>query len=126
MTGDEALTKLQELAAGVIESVLEDFSVCLDYSPQSLPRLDRLHPYFIDLKPELRNAYVAALGAYLGEVVIHSLGGEWDFDFWDQTCVRVGECWFFPFKTADEWLKGEKNFSDMYKIVMDPLGNKAQ
>lgn len=89
--GEKSMGKLVEVAVAMAEWIakaLNSSGYKADFSPQSLWEIDRFveenskdgQPIPGGLLGESFGARIFALGAYIGEVIIRSIGGEWRGD----------------------------------------------
>jgi hypothetical protein len=103
----------------------------LDYSPESLTRVEELiDKLFADLrpwrrgKPAKRFANMApVVGAYVGEVFVRQLGGQWarNEEFGEGVLLPSG-MWTFPTaKAAKRFANGHEDGLDFYFGVIRDL-----
>ena len=78
----------------------------LDYSEESLKRVDRLIAAMQEEGAELGESFVLSAGAYLGETTVRLLEGEWHQDA-DDLCdssIVVHGCELWPFRRVRQRL----------------------
>jgi hypothetical protein len=83
---------LHGLANATVDSARDRLEVTLDYSPQSLEVLDDTLERFFAPDEPLLSTTIISFGAYLGETIIHNLGGRWRpaADWRDCAVVDIG------------------------------------
>jgi hypothetical protein len=88
MEGTDIRLRYREYAAEHVRAVQRLTGIELDYSPASLEICDRLvDEGWSDGAPARVDAVVNLFGAYLGEVIIRNLGGQWAIDEKFGLCV---------------------------------------
>ena len=95
-------------AEKVVAAMRDQLGVELNYDKESVAWLEG---YIDRIRPQLTNesysGLATALGAYLGESIIATYGGSWDyFEEQDQWGIRLGEkSAAFPFSKVHKQLK---------------------
>jgi hypothetical protein len=69
---------VHELAERTVDFVRRALTLTLDYTPETLPLLDHYLRSVPRDQPETVRLVATTAGAYFGEVVRRTLGGEWD------------------------------------------------
>lgn len=83
MNPTEFQTLMQELAGDAVKYAAEEFNIELDFSKESLFLLDQLMTALADRQLEQKHSdemlftLCNILGAYVGEVFIRNIGGQW-------------------------------------------------
>lgn len=83
------LTRIREMAAKFIDLVQKKFNVTIGYSEESLILADELLGLFFKERRAHSDLATAVVGSYLGEVIIHNLGGRWELK--DFSVVKIGK-----------------------------------
>ncbi len=119
--------KFRAYAEEHVRVVRQLTGVELDYSPASLAVCDRL----VDggwggQLPRQLEAVVNLFGAYLGEVIVHTLGGHWEVDDRFGVCVvglrGTGACAMPLVRAARRFLEGPSaSFEDYYRELVAAL-----
>lgn len=85
----EQLCRLQEMASKFVDLVQKKFDILLDYSEESLILADELLSLFFKEHRPHSDLATAVVGSYLGEVIIHNMGGRWELK--DFSVVKFGK-----------------------------------
>jgi hypothetical protein len=125
MNAAEAQTlidSIPELAEKNRQTAKEIFDLDLDYSAESVKRLDQLiQEGWPAGPPILIDQVVAGLGSYLGETILRLHGGSWKFTAEDGIYLDVGntntKIWPFA-KVKKRFLNGEEDSLGFYYAVI--------
>lgn len=96
---NELTLRVRESAEKFLAGVKKKFGVKLDYSEYSLNLIDILIGIFFTER-RARDLAVTLLGGYLGEVLIHNLGGKWDPEKLAVKNIGKMQGTAYPFKEA--------------------------
>lgn len=111
-TAKSAIQNLQATADECVKRFKDVFDIQLDFSEESLQRLDKLISE-IDKPPTNLNLVVTELGSYLGEMLVRNLHGRWIvYETLFHSAIALdkeGETTFYPFhKVYKRFTKGSE------------------
>lgn len=131
--------KVQDLALMAQKAVTQVLGVEPDFTPETLPLIDRyLRDLSPDMPPDVRHLVVSTVGCYFGEVVRRVLKGRWciDGDGPEAWRIELSSCFlhFSPVGMAgevaslgeDESYDGSfSTLDDLHDGLSDALGTAA-
>lgn len=112
VSGQFTPEKLKKSAENLAKDFENEFKIKMDFTPNSVKELDRIITEFFDPNSALAPVVAFDVGAYLGEVILRNIGGQWmpTEDPYDTKIVGISNiAEIYPMqRTLKRWEEGER------------------